>query len=245
MNSKSSTSFFSSMLMLAVTMVALPAWSETEELKVDSFVSGQPVSFQAGFFPGEMGAVRLEPTIACPCKVDHITLVYGGGTGTNTLGVYIWDDLGVASPGTELFNGTANLTGSNDSLQQITLPVGVDAVLVDGPFRVGIEIQNLSPGGLPSLATDFGGINASKNFLYAFSLIQLDYYWDYSGTFGLTGDWIIRATISTADAVPVPVPATDPTGLGMLLAGLFAAGCFFAARASRAGGAGQRCSRAS
>lgn len=202
------------LLLLAIPLVST---AQEETLQIDGFSTGQPVNFQAGFFTEEMGAVRLVPTLNCPCKLESITLVYGGGTGTFNVGVHIWNDVGTVDPGSQLFNGTSFLTGSNDSLNLIDL--SAEDIEVNGPIRVGIEMLTIGTGGLPSLATDVDGINAPANFIYAFSLSLFDYEWKQSSDFGVSGDWIIRATISE---VAPAVPTFSLFGTAILLSTLIA-----------------------
>ena len=55
------------------------------------------------------------------------------------------------------------------------------------PFRVGIELNN---AGVPSVAREHDGTVPGRNFIYNDSPAWVD-----STTQGVTGDWIIRASI--------------------------------------------------
>lgn len=140
------------------------AFAVDETLQNDGFVSGAPVTFQAGFIAGEMAAARFVPQIACPCVVEKISLLFGGASTTHEVGINVWEDLaGADTPGTLLFSANVNLTGSNVNMQEIDLTLA--PFIVDGPFRVGIEFSHSS---IPSVATDLdGNINAAANFILA------------------------------------------------------------------------------
>lgn len=179
------------------------AFSAEETLQNDSFTSGAPVSFQAGFIAGEVAAARFEPQIACPCVVERITLLFGGLAQVRDMGVSIWEDsAGADTPGALLFTGTVSLTGSNVFLQEIDLTLA--PTIVDGPFRVGLEFGH---NGLPSVATDEDGtIDAAANFILAD--VGGFLFWFRSAALGVSGDFIIRATIDN-------FVATDTDGDGV------------------------------
>jgi len=189
------------------------ASAAVEELRLDGFETGQTAFFQSGFVTGEVGAVRLTPTLACPCQVLQVTVLFGGAASTENVGVLVWDDpTGALDPGVPIFDGTATLTGSNQNLQQIDL--NSQNVFVSGPFRVGIEFTH---SGLPSIARDDDGIDVNNNFIEADILGT--FVWFRSADLGVSGDWIIRATV---ESLQPEVPALSPWGLavtsGLLLA---------------------------
>ena len=188
--------------LLAATL-SQSALAIEETLQNDGFVDGAPVNFQAGFIAGEIAAARFEPQIPCPCVVTSIELLFGGATGTRDMGILVWDDaVGADFPGTLLFTGDVTLTGSNFFLQQIDLTLST--IVVEGPFRVGLEFGH---NGLPSVATDLDGtIDAGANFILADVGVL---FWFQSTLLGVSGDFIIRATIdnfvepdSDGDGVP-------------------------------------------
>ncbi|NNF17106.1 MAG: hypothetical protein HKN70_10185 [Gammaproteobacteria bacterium] len=192
--------------MISATLVAM-AWTQSafpaqETLQNDGFASGATVTFQGGFVAGEMAAARFVPQIGCPCIIETISLLFGGAVETRDVGINIWDDsAGSTVPGPLLFTGTVSLTGSNVNLQEIDF--SLSPVLVDGPFRVGLEFTH---SGLPSVATDLDGtIDATANFILADIGVL---FWFQSQTLGVSGDFVIRATIDNLVS-----PDTDEDGI--------------------------------
>src|SRR4029450_1044469 len=135
-------------LSIAETVCVDPVSAQIEELQNDAWSSGQGAAFQGGFATGEIGAVRLVPTITCPCQVQKVSLLFGGATSTQMVSIQFWDDPGTSDdPGAPIgLPFDVSLTGADDVLHEVTL--GDDAV-VNGPFRVGIEFFH---DGLPSIA---------------------------------------------------------------------------------------------
>jgi hypothetical protein len=195
-----------SALAVAEAVYSEPAFAQTEVLQNDGWSSGQSVAFQGGFVSGEIGAVRLVPTVACPCQVEKVSLLFGGAASTHMVSIQFWDDPGTFNdPGAPIgLPFDVSLTGADDVLQEVTLG---DDVIVNGPFRVGIEFVH---DGLPSIARDSDGTIASnRNFICA--SFGADCVWFRSSTFGVSGDWVIRATI-----LPEPDGAALVAGMGLL-----------------------------
>ena len=215
-------------LFLGVLCVGVPAAAQQEELRNDGFETGEAVNFQAGFVVDEIAAVRVVPTLACPCRVENVSLLFGGAGDTLPVLLRIWEDDGNNEPGPLLYVDSFQLTGANNVLQVID-PSPAD-VIVNGPFRVGIGFTHSGP---PSVASDTDGtIDVSANFILA-DFSPLGFFWLPSVDFGVAGDWIIRATISQVAPEPAPVPALSPWGMAALLA-LLAATAFWTLRRQRA-----------
>lgn len=168
------------------------------ELRNDGFVDNQAAGFQGGFVDGEIGASRFVAPSAGR-TLQNVRFLFGGGSGTRTITLHVWDDsASTNNPGVELFSGDFDVTASNMAIQDIDLTSS--NIVVPAQFRVGIEFQH---SGLPCIARDNdGNINASRNYINA--IIGGSGQWFQSQTFGLTGDWIIRAIVS--DVMP-PIDA--------------------------------------
>lgn len=186
--------------------LAPPVSADVIELQNDGFMSGQAAGFQGGFVSGEIGAVRLDPPTADPVQILEVKLLFGGATSTQNVTLQIWNEVGGASPGAMIHQADYTLTGANDAFSSIDL--SGDNLFVTGSFRVGILFQH---AGFPSIARDDDGtIRPTHNFIMA-----QGFGWAQSNLFGLTGDWVIRATIddgmsTTPDAgVPDAMPAPD------------------------------------
>jgi uncharacterized protein (TIGR03382 family) len=173
-----------------VFVVALASSAGAEELQNDSFTDNGSVGFQAGFVTGEIAASRFVAPQA-GLQLLKVHLLFGGATTTKTVTLRVWDDTaGTDVPGAELFSGDFQLMGSNTAMQELDTTPG--NVTLTQQFRVGIEFQH---DGAPSVARDDDGtIAQDKNFIMASGGLG----WKKSSTFGLTGDWIIRATIPGA-----------------------------------------------
>ncbi len=108
--------------------------------------------------------MRLVPTIACPCQVEKVSLLFGGATSTQMVSIQFWDDPGSSNdPGAPIgLPFDVSPTGADDVLHEVTLG---DDVVVNGPFRVGIEFFHDGP---PSIARDTDGtITSDRNFICA------------------------------------------------------------------------------
>jgi hypothetical protein len=185
-------------LVLAVVLALLAqAPASAEVLRNDGWEDGENAGFQGGFVAGEIGAARLVPTESCPCALNTVELLFGGTTGQQTVTLRIWDDSNLTdNPGPELFSGDYLLTGADNAINVIDL--SAEGITINGPIRVGIEFQH---SGFPSIARDDdGSIDITRNFIFTSGV------WFRSNLFGLTGDWIIRAT-------------TTPTGGGFTIGG--------------------------
>jgi uncharacterized protein (TIGR03382 family) len=180
---------------VTVVVLALASSASADiELQNDGFMSGQTAGIQAGFVTGEIGASRFvaaEPGH----QLLKVHLIFGGATTTKTITLHVWDDTaGNDAPGSELFAGDFQLTGSDTAMQELDTTAG--NVTLTQQFRVGIEFQH---DGTPSIGRDVDGtIAQDKNFIMASGGLG----WKTSSTFGLTGDWIIRAVISGAGSGP-------------------------------------------
>ncbi len=169
--------------------------SADAELKNDGFNTGDIAGFESGFAAGEMGASRFVAPDAGRTLLK-VQLIFGGGsTATQMVTLHAYDDSGgTDSPGSQLYQGDFGLTGSDTAIQEIATTDMT--VTLPQQFRVAIEFHH---AGAPSIARDSDGtIAADKNYLFSNSL-----GWTKSTTFGLAGDWIIRAFVSGDGGVPV------------------------------------------
>ncbi|MBC8424985.1 hypothetical protein H8E07_12745 [bacterium] len=166
-----------------VTDVLVTCIDESTVAANDGWEPGQNLNFQAGFAPDEIAASRFTPVGAGQRRLTRVLFMYGGHISTGLARLHVWDDSGGAVvPGTELFAADYQLTGGT-GLQSIDL--SAQNILVSDDYRVGIEFEHFS---LPSVSRDDDGLVADRNFIYVTAGT-----WHESGTFGLTGDWIIRA----------------------------------------------------
>jgi hypothetical protein len=177
---------------VAALLLLASAAAAQQELRNDGWSSGQAAAFQQGFVAGEIAAVRLVPSGACPCPVSRVRFLFGGAPDIQTVTLRIWDDAaGTAAPGPELFSDEFEIGGIDEALLEIDL--AGRGVSVDGPFRVGIEFHH---AGLPSVARDAdGSLTPGRNFILADG-----FGWVDAGLFLVPGDWIIRAVVGDLPA---------------------------------------------
>jgi hypothetical protein len=173
-------------------LVAPSARAQEVILHYDSFASGQPVGFQAGFVTGERAAVHFMPAGPFPKTITKVQFLFGGAVGTKTITLRIWrDTTGMMAPGTQIFSSGYVVVASDTEMQEIDL--SGEALSVYGPFRVGIQFQH---DGLPSVAEDQDGdIYGGVHFYYA-KLAPSSFTWYDWSTVGGLGDWVIRAGVA-------------------------------------------------
>jgi hypothetical protein len=153
-------------------------------LQNDGFASTDLAAFSTGFVATEIAAARLVPSSGT-YRLLNVTCLFGGATTTHTVTLRVWDDVGTAAPGGPLYTGDFEITGSDAGMSEFDL--SFEDILVSGPFRVGLEFQH---AGLPSIAADSDGtIVEANNFIMAGTA------WSRSSALGLSGDWILRATV--------------------------------------------------
>lgn len=176
-------------LMVGLALPALSAQAEIEQFQNDGYEVGDAITYLGDVQPGEIAAVRFEPQIECPCLVTEISLVFAGAEDPQNIGFKIWQDAeGTAEPGTLMLHDFTTLTPSDSAIQ--TVDVSDSGIVVNGPFRVGIQSLNF---GLPAVVTDTdGNLTADANFLLA---NNGTFDWSFTAAENMGGDFIIRAAI--------------------------------------------------
>lgn len=163
--------------------------TETVNLQIDGYVTGAAKGFQAGFVAGESAEVTLGP-VGSTFQVTGVQFLFGGkGTtpASRDIVLKIYKDIGVGTPGGLLFSSTYSIAASDNNLQQIDLRDNKIMVNGGGSIRVAIE---MTAAGVPSVAVDKDGtVSGTANW------IKTGSSWVISTSLGLSGDFIIRATI--------------------------------------------------
>ena len=109
---------------------------------------------------------------------------FGGITKTVTLTIY--QDGDSTNPGSIMYSADYSLTGSSSAFQEIDLISQSIHVAANQKIRVAFTFQH---DGAPSVAID-AARTASRNLIYTSG-------WITAETVSLSGDFIIRAEIST------------------------------------------------
>lgn len=186
-----------SLLFIAVILIGFTSCNndddtqktETVNLQIDGFTTGGAKGFQAGFVAGETAEVTLGP-VSSTFQVTYVQFIFGGkGTtpASRDIVLKIYKDIGVGTPGAQLFTGTYSIAASDNNMQQIDLRDSKIIVNGGGSIRVAIE---MTAAGLPSVAVDKDGtVSGTANW------IKTGGSWVTSTSLGLSGDFIIRATV--------------------------------------------------
>jgi len=175
------------------------------ELKNDSFAEGDQVAFQGGFVSGEIGAARFVAPEAGR-QLLKVQLLFGGATTTQTVTALVYDDTaGETIPGTVLYRGEFQITGSNTALHELLIADLI--VTVPAQFRVGIQVVH---DNAPSIAADTDGPTGSRNFIFALS--PGGDAWIPAP--GAIGDWVIRAFVSGDGASNTPCAVNPECPVG-------------------------------
>lgn len=175
---------FALFLFALAAPLSAPLTARAQELRNDGWEGGT-APFQGGFVSGEIAASRFTPP--GPSVLTEVRFLFGGAPGMRNVTLVVWEDAaGGTTPGTEIYRGDYAVTAADTALTSIDL-TGLD-VRVSGPFRVGIV---MTADGLPSIARDDDGtIDGTKNFISAGVA-----GWASAVSFGLPGDWILRAVV--------------------------------------------------
>jgi hypothetical protein len=180
-------------------------------LAADSWVSAAPAAFGAGLVAGETAAVRLVPPGPCPCLLEDVRFLFGGGGDGQVVTLRIFEDSAqTTAPGALLYSQDVSLTPDDDVMQVVELHAA--GIVVNGPFRVGVEQGHT---GLPSVAVDDDGTTPGRSF------VENGSGWSESADLGFLGDFIIRASLQ---ASPTGVPALGGWGAAVLCAALVVTG---------------------
>jgi hypothetical protein len=163
------------------------------DLSNDAWGKSGAVFFQGGFAMGECWASTFVPEPEhYPFDIIGARMVVGGeDAGSADFSIAIWSVDDDGQPLEELSVGTANISGDDDALDTVPLDaIGVQVPTVTrGEFALVVCFTE--HGGFPGIAADGDGLtHASRNW------IRLeDGTWTNAADQGVSGDWIVRATI--------------------------------------------------
>jgi hypothetical protein len=163
-------------------------------LRNDGWEDPAAVAFQEGFAQGECWASVYVPAQEhYPFVVDGVSMFVGGeDMGSAMFGVELWEvDADTNMPTTMVASGTTTFSGANEGFDGITMQaLGIDSpIYASGNFAVAVCL--LAHEGFPAVARDADGTIAQD-----LNWIRIeDGSWIQSATPGVTGDWIMRATI--------------------------------------------------
>ena len=206
---------------LAAALSSTGVWAVEQTVRNDSLENGQAGVIIYGFVAGEAAASWL--TSPCNGTVRAVQVFWTSPLANQAIEIH--DSVSVFRAGTFPNPGTlaAEVAGPvlNDGVMNewryldenntvpLSVPVALNEVFVVSFTYAQAPITNSSP----SVVRDTNGIQSGRNALLA--NIGGNFIWFDSATFGLTGDWVIRAVVDcpatpqTADVV-VGMSANPP-----------------------------------
>lgn len=119
-------------------------------LENDSHSGGGGVSFSSGFITGEAGASTLGP-VSDNSLLQSVQLLFGGSTASQTVTLRIYEDFGTDTPGTLLYIGDYEMTGSNTALAEIDLTLENITLTTGTSLRIALFFHH---NGFPSIGND-------------------------------------------------------------------------------------------
>jgi MYXO-CTERM domain-containing protein len=198
---------------LLVWLTASSASADELELKHDGFVDQGQATCQQGFAIGDEAAVSF--THDQDYSLLGVEFLFCGATTTEPVTVRIYRETGGAVPGEMIYEADYQITGAMDALSQINLASEGLTFSAGESFRFSLRLQH---AGAPGLASDNdGNVVPDTSWIYD----TLSSSWSEASDFGVSGDWIMRATIDTvasgtggAGGMPTTSTATMMSGVG-------------------------------
>ena len=162
------------------------------ELANDSWVDGTSAAFQGGFVQDECWAATYVPEAEhYPFTIRGVQMIVGGeDMGDAEFEVALWEVDENNRPSTPIDSGTALLSGLDDNWDGLVVEaLMIDPLVVEeGSFAWVVCL--VAHDGLPAIANDTDGAAEDRNWIYT-----IDGEWLQSSGLGVSGDWIMRATI--------------------------------------------------
>ena len=165
--------------------------TQTVNLQIDGYSDGGNKNFVETTISGTEIAISLG-TVSNTFQVTFINFLFGGAGNTPTnreIILKIYKENGAIDPGTLLYSSNYTVSSSNTVMQ--TLDISDKSVTVSGGGSIRVSFEMTDEIGFPSFAQEFDGIYLdTKNWVK-----DPIGTWKSSDTFGLNGNWVIRATV--------------------------------------------------
>ncbi len=164
-------------------------------LQNDVWEDGDPVAVQGGFSQGECWAATYVPEPEhYPFRLRGINVLIGGDEDgvMENFEVSVWNVDETLLPSTQVDTATASFTAASEefNVAEFELLGFEEQVIDDGNFAIALCFAD--HGGFPGIAADVGGtLIEDRNWLFTAGA------WSPSATFGLQGNWVMRAIIET------------------------------------------------
>ncbi len=190
-------------LLIGTLLALAPSAAATDVvLKNDSVVDGGQVAVQLGFVTGETGAAVLSASAGqYPVTLKDLQVFIEKSPlvaqTSMTVQLYVWSTATISGASPSL--GAAVYTSPQLSFVAgglNTWDVSASNLVMNGPFTVGCRIISTgSQFGLhsPNMVTDTNGCQGGKNWVR-----QTNGQWANLCSFGVSGDLVIRSTVTIA-----------------------------------------------
>ena len=165
--------------------------TKTVNLQIDGYTEGGSMNFIETVTIGEEVGITLGP-VGNTFKVTSVQFLFGG-TGndpvTRSIILKIYKDDGTVIPGDLLFSSNYTIAASNSTIHEIDISDKNVTVSGGGSIRVSFEMTDET--GFPSFAQEYDG----EYFITKNWIKEPNGTWKSNDTFGLNGNWVIRAVI--------------------------------------------------
>jgi hypothetical protein len=182
------------------------AQAADKELRLDSFESGDSVSFQGGFLDGECWASIFTPDPGdYPFTPVSLDLLVGGSQSAQYFVVKVYEAGNGLPLGALVDSEAFELQGSDEAFNRLVFSEAEMSLPEVESGNLAVAVCLDEHDGYPAIGTDAGGISeASSNLLYANT--GTSSAWFQSSAFGLQGDWIMRLCIEGDNVSGDPCP---------------------------------------
>ena len=165
--------------------------TKTVNLQIDGYTEGGSKNFIETISIGEEIAITLGP-VSNTFQITSVDLLFGG-TGNNPVTrniiLKIYKDNGTVNPGDLLFSSDYTIASSLTEIHKID--ISDENIKISGGGSIRISFEMTDEIGFPSFAQEYDG----EYFITKNWIKEPNGTWKSNDTFGLNGNWVIRAVV--------------------------------------------------
>ena len=165
--------------------------TQTVNLQIDGYTDGGDKNFIQTVLIGEEVAITLGP-VNNTFQIVSVDFLFGG-TGNNPVTrniiLKIYKDNGTVDPGDLLFSSNYTIASSLTVIHKID--ISDENVKVSGGGSIRVSFEMTDEIGFPSFAQEYDG----EYFITKNWIKEPNGTWKSNDTFGLNGNWVIRAVV--------------------------------------------------